>query len=84
MISVLQTGARWAVLGGLAGAIGVVVGVVGAPLHWSFDLLAQFLTETGADELMVASAIWDHGARKRSYEILAEAQLASTQDLVAA
>jgi len=35
--------------------------------------LADFVARTGADELMVASAIWDHGARKRSYEILAEA-----------
>ncbi len=46
--------------------------------------LARFLEETGADELMVASAIWDHGARKRSYEILAEAHVALAQDLVAA
>ncbi len=46
--------------------------------------LAQFLDETGADELMVASAIWDHAARKRSYEILAKAHAALTQDLVAA
>ncbi len=46
--------------------------------------LAQFLAQTGADELMVASAIWDHGARRRSYEILAEAHMALTQDLVAA
>lgn len=34
--------------------------------------LAAFLERTGADELMVASAIYDHGARLRSYEILAE------------
>jgi len=46
--------------------------------------LAQFLDETGADELMVASAIWDHGARKRSYEILAEAHIALAGDRVAA
>jgi luciferase family oxidoreductase group 1 len=32
--------------------------------------LKRFITETGADELMVASAIFDHGARVRSYEIL--------------
>jgi len=38
--------------------------------------LAEFLERTGADELMVASAIWDHDARKRSYEILAQAQSA--------
>ena len=34
--------------------------------------LTAFLERTGADELMVASAIYDHGARLRSYEILAE------------
>jgi luciferase family oxidoreductase group 1 len=32
--------------------------------------LAQFLEETGADEVMAAAAIYDHGARLRSYEIL--------------
>jgi luciferase family oxidoreductase group 1 len=32
--------------------------------------LAGFLAETGADELMVAAAIHDHGARLRSYDIL--------------
>ncbi len=34
--------------------------------------LAAFLERTQADELMVAAAIHDHGARLRSYEILAE------------
>ncbi|WP_075214852.1 LLM class flavin-dependent oxidoreductase [Mongoliimonas terrestris] len=33
--------------------------------------LQAFLDETGADEVMVASAIHDHGARLASYEILA-------------
>ena len=33
--------------------------------------LAAFVQETGADELMVASAIHDHAARLRSYAILA-------------
>jgi len=37
------------------------------------DGLARLIEQTGADELMVASAIYDHGARLRSYEILAEA-----------
>ncbi len=46
--------------------------------------LAQFLEQTGADELMVASAIWDHAARKRSYGILAEAHAALSMDRVAA
>jgi luciferase family oxidoreductase group 1 len=34
--------------------------------------LADFIARTGADELMVASAIHDHSARLRSYEILSE------------
>jgi hypothetical protein len=35
--------------------------------------LKRFVEETGADELMVAAAIYDHSARLRSYEILAGA-----------
>jgi luciferase family oxidoreductase group 1 len=35
--------------------------------------LAAFVADTGADEVIVAAAIYDHGARVRSYEILAEA-----------
>jgi luciferase family oxidoreductase group 1 len=35
--------------------------------------LAGLVQETGADELIVASAIYDHAARLRSYELLAEA-----------
>ncbi len=34
--------------------------------------LERFVEQTGADELMVAGAIYDQGARLRSYEILAE------------
>lgn len=34
--------------------------------------LEGFLEQTGADELIVASAIYDHSARLRSYEILAD------------
>ena len=33
--------------------------------------LDQFVEETGADELIVASAIYDHAARLHSYELLA-------------
>ncbi len=33
--------------------------------------LGAFIDRTGADELMVASAIFDHGKRLRSYELLA-------------
>ncbi len=35
--------------------------------------LAAFIEQTGADELMVAGSIYDHGARVHSYEILAQA-----------
>jgi len=38
--------------------------------------LEQFIERTGADELMVACAVFDHAARVRSYEILAEVQKA--------
>ncbi len=34
--------------------------------------LQAFLARTQADEVMVASAVFDHAARRRSYEILAE------------
>ena len=34
--------------------------------------LEGVLAETGADELIVAAAVHDHGARVRSYEILAD------------
>ena len=37
------------------------------------DALGRCIAETAADEVMVASAIFDHGARLRSYEILGEA-----------
>ena len=35
--------------------------------------LERFVEETGVDELIVASAIYDHAARLRSYEILSDA-----------
>jgi alkanesulfonate monooxygenase SsuD/methylene tetrahydromethanopterin reductase-like flavin-dependent oxidoreductase (luciferase family) len=35
--------------------------------------IASFVERTQADELMVTSQIWDHAARMRSYEIVAEA-----------
>lgn len=34
--------------------------------------LAAFIERTGADELMVAAGIYDHAARLRSYELLAQ------------
>jgi alkanesulfonate monooxygenase SsuD/methylene tetrahydromethanopterin reductase-like flavin-dependent oxidoreductase (luciferase family) len=36
--------------------------------------LEHFVEETEVDELIVASAIYDHGARLRSYEILSESR----------
>ncbi len=33
--------------------------------------LQDFIAETNADELMVATAVYDHGARLKSYEVLA-------------
>ena len=35
--------------------------------------LAKFIADTGADEVMAGAMIYDHDARLRSYEILAEA-----------
>jgi luciferase family oxidoreductase group 1 len=35
--------------------------------------LAAFIARTGADELMISSPIYDHGARKHSYDITAAA-----------
>jgi alkanesulfonate monooxygenase SsuD/methylene tetrahydromethanopterin reductase-like flavin-dependent oxidoreductase (luciferase family) len=33
--------------------------------------LTAFMEETGVDELMVATAVYDHAARLKSYELLA-------------
>lgn len=38
--------------------------------------LRRFIDQTGVDELIVASAIYDHDARKKSYSLLAELDLA--------
>ena len=46
--------------------------VVGSPATVRAGIEA-FVAETGVDEIMVASNIFDHAARKRSYAILAEA-----------
>jgi luciferase family oxidoreductase group 1 len=43
---------------------------VGSPETLRRELTA-FIARTGADELMVATAVYDHGARLRSYELLA-------------
>ena len=42
---------------------------VGSPKSLRIQL-KDFMVETGADELMVATAVYDHGARLRSYELL--------------
>ena len=39
--------------------------------------LDDFISQTNADEVIVASAIFDHAARLRSYELLAELRAAS-------
>jgi len=44
---------------------------VGSPATIQREL-APFIERTGADELMVASSIYDHAARLRSYELLAD------------
>ena len=41
------------------------------------ETLRRFIDETRADELMITSQIYDHGARLRSYEIVAESISAS-------
>jgi luciferase family oxidoreductase group 1 len=46
--------------------------------------LTALAQRTGADELIVASAIHDHSARLRSYEILAEVAADATADAVPA
>jgi alkanesulfonate monooxygenase SsuD/methylene tetrahydromethanopterin reductase-like flavin-dependent oxidoreductase (luciferase family) len=45
--------------------------IVGGPATVRRELQA-FIASTGADELMVTAQIFDHGARKRSFEILAK------------
>jgi alkanesulfonate monooxygenase SsuD/methylene tetrahydromethanopterin reductase-like flavin-dependent oxidoreductase (luciferase family) len=42
--------------------------------------LAAFIEETKADEVIVASAIYDHAARLHSYEILAQVKAALERD----
>jgi luciferase family oxidoreductase group 1 len=45
--------------------------VVGSPETVARGL-GDFIARTGADELIIASQMYDHGARLRSYEIVAE------------
>ncbi len=44
--------------------------------------LADFIERTGADELMITSSTFDHGARLRSFEIIAEAHGALSKERV--
>ncbi len=53
--------------------------VVGGPETVKAGLSA-LIAETGASELMVASAIFDHGARLRSYEILSGLGLTAARE----
>ncbi len=45
--------------------------VVGGPARVKQGI-AGFITQTGADELMVTGSVWDHQKRLRSFEIAAE------------
>jgi alkanesulfonate monooxygenase SsuD/methylene tetrahydromethanopterin reductase-like flavin-dependent oxidoreductase (luciferase family) len=52
--------------------------VVGSP-ETVQNGLAAFIARTGADELMITAQIFDHTARRRSFEIVAEVQGALVQ-----
>jgi luciferase family oxidoreductase group 1 len=56
--------------------------VVGSP-QTVRDGLAAFIARTGADELMITAQIFDHAARRRSFEIVAEVQGALAAGAVA-
>lgn len=45
--------------------------IVGGPAA-AGEALERFIQETGVDELMIVSPVYDHAARLRSYEIFAE------------
>jgi luciferase family oxidoreductase group 1 len=42
--------------------------------------LGRFIQETGVDEVIVASAIYDHAARLHSYELLADAVISPSEN----
>ncbi|MCW6510486.1 LLM class flavin-dependent oxidoreductase [Lichenifustis flavocetrariae] len=54
--------------------------IVGSPATVRREL-QRFVTQTGADEFMVVSAIYDQGARLRSYEILADVARSLDEDI---
>jgi alkanesulfonate monooxygenase SsuD/methylene tetrahydromethanopterin reductase-like flavin-dependent oxidoreductase (luciferase family) len=47
--------------------------VVGAP-QTVRERLRAFVSMTGADELIITAQIYDHAARRRSYQLVAEAR----------
>jgi len=55
--------------------------LVGSPKNVQHGL-ESFIEETSADELIIASAIYDHSARLRSYEILADVHRALRRERV--
>jgi luciferase family oxidoreductase group 1 len=57
--------------------------VVGSPQTVQAGL-ADFVARTGADELMITAQIFDHEARRRSFEIVAQAHGALVQDAAGA
>jgi luciferase family oxidoreductase group 1 len=62
----------------LADALGAAI--VGGPNTVRREL-EVFIRRTGADELMVTANIFDHGKRKRSFEIVADVHGAMTPEL---
>jgi len=66
MDSRLDAGARFMLDSALACA------VIGSPATVEAGL-ARFVARTGAEELMITSSIFDHAARVRSFEIVAQA-----------
>jgi len=62
----------------LADALGAAI--VGGPNTVRREL-EEFIRRTGADELMVTANIFDHGKRKRSFEIVADVHGAMTPEL---
>ncbi len=57
--------------------------VVGAPETIARGV-ADFVSRTGANELMITSQVFDHGARLRSFEILAEVMGIAASETAAA
>jgi luciferase family oxidoreductase group 1 len=57
--------------------------VVGSP-QTVREGLAAFIARTGADELMITAQIFDHDARRRSFDIVADAHAALVQDAASA